>query len=75
MVFADEIRKTILQLAEQRKSETFSAAEVARLVDPENWQNLMDQVRFVATVLIQEGKITAIQADNLKDSLTLKKVK
>jgi hypothetical protein len=32
---------------------------VARCVDHENWPMLMDQVKFVAAVLVKEGKITA----------------
>lgn len=64
MVFADEIRKTILSLADQRgPGGFFYAAEVARQVDPDNWRNLLDQVSLVATILIKEGKIKTMGTD------------
>lgn len=60
MVFAEEIRKTILKLAEERGTErTFEPADVAREMDEKNWDQLIDQVKFVAGVLIEEGKIIA----------------
>jgi len=60
MVFAEEIRKTILKLAEERGSEnSFAPADVARVIDQHNWQHLLDQVRLVADSLVKEGKITA----------------
>jgi len=60
MVFAEEIRKTILKMAEERGPErTFAPSEVARAMDEKNWHQLMDQVRFVAGILINEGKIIA----------------
>ena len=61
MVFADDIRKTILKLAEERGSDkSFAPWEVARAVDQKNWRMLIDQVTLVAGVLIREGKIIAI---------------
>lgn len=60
MVFADEIRNTILRLADQRgHSNFFYDIEVARIVGRENWKGLLDQVRLVADVLVREGKIKA----------------
>lgn len=58
MVFAEDIRKTILKIADERGPDnTFGPTDVAQRVDSENWQSLMDQVWFVATVLEKEGKI------------------
>jgi hypothetical protein len=58
MVFAEDIRKTILKIADERGTEnTFGPSDVAQRVDGENWQSLMDQVWFVASVLEKEGKI------------------
>lgn len=58
MVFAEEIRNTILRLAEQHGSEkSFAAADVAREIDRQHWPQLMDQVKLVADSLIKEGKI------------------
>lgn len=58
MVFAEEIRKTILKLADERGPErTFAPADVAQAIDQKNWHELLEQVRLVATILIQEGKI------------------
>jgi hypothetical protein len=63
MVFAEDIRKTILKLAEERgPGKSFRPADVARRMDRENWQLLMDQVWFVASVLVQEGKIKKNQS-------------
>lgn len=60
MVLAEDIRKIILKLAEERGPDTpFDVSEIARQVDQTNWRMLIDQVKFVADVLIQEGKITA----------------
>lgn len=58
MVFAEDIRKTILKIADERgPGNSFRPSDVAQRVDRENWQALMDQVWFVATVLEKEGKI------------------
>jgi hypothetical protein len=60
MVFAEEIRRAILQVAEERgPDKTFDPADVARSIDAKNWPHLVDQVKFVAGVLINEGKIIA----------------
>lgn len=61
MIFADDIRKTILKLADERGStKSFAPWEVARAVDKKNWRMIIDQVTLVAGVLIREGKIIAI---------------
>ena len=61
MVFAEDIRKTILKIADERGPDnSFGPSDVAQRVDRENWQSLMDQVWFVATVLEKEGKISTI---------------
>lgn len=60
MVFAEEIRRAILQVAEERGPDrTFVPADVARSMDAKNWPQLLDQVKFVADILIEEGKIIA----------------
>ena len=60
MVFADDIRRTILRLADERgPGKTFAISDVAQAIDRNNWQGLIDQVRMVANVLVKEGKITA----------------
>ena len=61
MVFADDIRQKILKLAEERGSDrSFAPWEVARAVDQKNWRMIVDQVVLVASILIREGKIKAI---------------
>ncbi len=65
MIFADDIRKAILKLANQRgPGELFYPAEVARIMDPENWAKQVEQVTLVAESLIQEGQI--VSTDNGK---------
>ena len=60
MVFAEEIRRAILQVAEERgPDKTFGPADVARSIDAKNWPQLVDQVKFVAGILINERKIIA----------------
>jgi Protein of unknown function (DUF3253) len=61
MIFAEEIRKTILRLAkEMGKERSFAAADVARELDQNNWPELLDQVKLVAESLTKEGKIEII---------------
>jgi Protein of unknown function (DUF3253) len=58
MVFAEEIKTVILKVAEERgPGRTFNPADVARIIDAKNWPQLIDQVKFVAGILINEGKI------------------
>jgi hypothetical protein len=65
MIFAEEIRKTILRLAEETgKERSFAPADVARALDQHNWPNLIDQVKLVAETLIKEGKIESIGVKN-----------
>lgn len=60
MVFAEDIRRAILALADQRGSgNLFYPAEVARLIDAEDWAKQVDQVELVAESLIQEGQLVA----------------
>ena len=68
MVFAEDIRKTILKLADERGPDnTFGLSDVAQRVDRENWQSLMDQVWFVASVLEKEGKISTSMKEGQVD--------
>ena len=58
MVFAEDIRKAVLKLANQRgPGNVFYASEVARLIAVENWVKQVDQVRLVAETLVHEGHI------------------
>lgn len=61
MVFAEDIRRVILELAEARGREhTFASEDIARAVDAKNWRVLTEQVKLVAGVLVKEGKIEAV---------------
>lgn len=77
MVLAEDIRKTILKLADERGPErTFAVSDIARAVDQHNWRMLIGQVRFVADVLIREGKITSMPQGKIPDdSLQFRKKK
>ena len=69
MVFAEDIRKTILKLAEERGPEnSFAPSEVASLVDVNRSHELIEQIHFVASVLIREGKITIASTSDLGES-------
>lgn len=72
MILAEDIRKAILELADQRGPEVFYAAEVAKNIDPGNWKNIMDQVRLVASVLIKERKIILLNSVSPDDIVMLK---
>ena len=75
MVFAEDIRKTILKIADERGPEkTFAPADVAQEVDRENWQSLIDQVWFVASILEKEGKIKTNMSEKHGSLPTLKKI-
>jgi len=70
MVFAEEIRKTILRLAEQTgKERSFAPADVARAIDQHNWPLLIDQVKLVAEILLKEGKIKLSAKKNGNDNI------
>lgn len=72
MVFAEEIRNKILRFAEQRgPRHTFNIADVAKSIDPENWQNLIEQVRLVASSLVKEGKIIVKNPEEMNDLFSL----
>jgi hypothetical protein len=78
MVFAEDIRRTILQLAEERgPRKTFGPCDVAKLVDRHNPHALIEQVQFVASVLVKEGKIASIAGskENSAEHLRFRKAK
>ena len=58
MVFAEDIRKEILKLADQRGPKSvFYLSEVAKIIDPHNWMKQAERVQLVAEALVQEGYI------------------
>lgn len=60
MTFAEDIRKTILSLAEEKgPGRSFGTVEIAKRVSRENSPALLEQVWIVASTLVKEGKITA----------------
>jgi len=68
MIFANDIRLAILKLAEERgTSHAFSPTEVAKAIDHENWAILTEQVKLVAGVLVQEGKLEVIGQSQISD--------
>jgi hypothetical protein len=76
MIFAEEIRSTILKLAAERGPErTFLLTDVAQAIDQKNWRELIDQVKFVSNILIHEGKIIARNSsDNTQAELSMPRV-
>ena len=70
MVFANDIRKAILALADQRAGGLFYLQEVEKLLDAENWPRLVDQVKLVAESLIQEGQIAPTRGDSIEIAYT-----
>ncbi len=71
MLYADDIRKTILTIAnELGPGDTFDPSDIARKIDEENWFGIMPQVTIVADVLSKEGKI---KAESLNGELRYRK--
>lgn len=69
MVFAGDIRNAILKMANQRgPGNVFYSAEVARLIDQENWKDQVEQVQLVAESLIHEGKIIEARSEKIVDT-------
>jgi hypothetical protein len=61
MIFAEDIRKTILLLADEKgPGRSFGPSEIAKRVRQEASPALLEQVWVVASVLVKEGKITAM---------------
>lgn len=78
MVFAQDIRETIIRMANEcGHTRPFRSSDVARHVDPENWKSTLEQVRLVADSLVQEGILIALQSDDqyvpFQDKTYLKK--
>jgi hypothetical protein len=74
LVFANDIRKAILTLANMRgPGNLFYPAEVAKRVDSENWVTLIDQVHLVADSLISEGKIVVSKSGKAFETAYTKK--
>jgi hypothetical protein len=71
MIYAEDIRRTILSIAEEQGNNAFDPSDVARKMDKENWRGLIQQVNIVAEVLIREGKIIIASSEG---SLKYKKM-
>ncbi len=55
MIAADKIKTFILDLAKERGDKLFTTEEVARRLDPEQWEQLMEPVNLVAEVLVMQS--------------------
>jgi hypothetical protein len=55
MIAADRIKAYILDLAKSRGDKFFTTEEVARNLDPEQWELIMEPVNLVAEVLVMQG--------------------
>jgi hypothetical protein len=75
VVFANDIRKTILTLADLRgPGNLFYPVEVAKHLDPKNWQALIDQVQLVADSLISEGQIKVTKSGTVPETAYTKSI-
>ena len=57
MVSAEDIRNTVLQMAEKSNGRGVTAIEVARALRPSQWPEILEQVKLVVETLTQEGKL------------------
>jgi hypothetical protein len=55
MIAADKIKAFILDMAKSRKDQFFTPEEVARKLDPVQWEQLMESVNLVAEVMVMQG--------------------
>lgn len=55
MIAADKIKEFIMDMAKSRADKFFTTEEVARKLDPEQWEQLMEPVNLVAEVLVMQG--------------------
>ncbi len=55
MIAADKIKVFMLEMAKERADNFFTTEEVARRLDPEQWELLMEPVNLVAEVLVMQG--------------------
>lgn len=59
------IEKIILDLLAIRgEDKSICPSEVARALDPEDWRELMDEVRLAAAAMLSEGKIRVTQGES-----------
>jgi hypothetical protein len=62
------LESAILELLARRgPDKTICPSEAARLVDPHNWENLMDQAREAAARLARQGTIVITQRGKAVD--------
>lgn len=58
MVSAEDIRNAVLLMAQRQGGKgEISAQDVARFLRPNQWQEILDQVRLVIESLVHEGKL------------------
>lgn len=68
MVTDAAIRACLMQLVRDRGPEkTICPAEVARALEPDDWRNLMPQVRAVGIALAKSGAIAVTQKGQIVD--------
>ncbi len=68
-----QIRQKILEIAERRGSDkSLCPSEVARHLEPDEWRDLMPEVRRVAAILLAEGLIKVTQFGRDVDPLNPK---
>ena len=61
-ILEQSIKQCILQLAELRGQEkSLCPSEVARIVSPDDWRELMPKVRDVAYALVNQGVVKITQ--------------
>ena len=65
MIAADKIKTFILDMAKERGDKFFTTEEVARRLDPEQWEQLMEPVNLVAEVMVMQS-ILEKRGSNLK---------
>lgn len=67
----EKIRTEHLKFAEIRGfDKTYCPSEVARELFPQNWREMMDQIREIGFEMAHEGKLTVLQKGIEQDILT-----
>ena len=65
------IKNSHLKFAEERGfDKTYCPSEVARELFPENWREMMEEVREIGDELIREGKLEILQKGVVQENVS-----
>lgn len=67
----ENIKNSHIKFAEERGfDKTYCPSEVARELFPENWREMMEEVREIGDELIREGKLEILQKGVVQENVS-----